>query len=61
MKEFIGSANIDTNLRLCMSLNITGHQRTFGGDPVPSCCEDLEQAELVVFASHAVRILVGHI
>jgi assimilatory nitrate reductase catalytic subunit len=48
MKGFIGSANIDTNSRLCMSSSVAGHQRAFGSDTVPGCYEDLELADLVV-------------
>ena len=48
MKGFIGSANIDTNSRLCMSSSVAGHKRAFGSDTVPGCYEDLEQAELLV-------------
>jgi assimilatory nitrate reductase catalytic subunit len=48
MKGFIGSANIDTNSRLCMSSAVAGHKRAFGEDLVPCCYEDLELADLVV-------------
>jgi assimilatory nitrate reductase catalytic subunit len=48
MKGFIGSANIDTNSRLCMSSAVAAHKRAFGSDSVPNCYEDLEQADLVV-------------
>ncbi|ABR63323.1 nitrate reductase [Sinorhizobium medicae] len=48
MKGFIGSANIDTNSRLCMSSSVAGHRRAFGSDTVPGVYEDLELAELVV-------------
>ncbi|MFN3273063.1 MAG: molybdopterin-dependent oxidoreductase [Paracoccus sp. (in: a-proteobacteria)] len=48
MKGFIGSANIDTNSRLCMSSSVAGHRRAFGSDTVPGLYEDLEQADLVV-------------
>jgi assimilatory nitrate reductase catalytic subunit len=48
MKGFIGSANIDTNSRLCMSSSVAGHVRAFGSDTVPGCYEDLEEADLVV-------------
>ncbi len=48
MKGFIGSANIDSNSRLCMSSSVAGHRRAFGSDTVPGCYEDLEQADLVV-------------
>src|SRR3954453_15664763 len=48
MKGFIGSANIDTNSRLCMASSVAGHRRAFGGDVVPGNYEDLELADLVV-------------
>src|SRR3546814_5243322 len=48
MKGFIGSANIDTNSRLCMASSVAGHRRAFGSDTVPGCYEDLDQADLVV-------------
>ncbi|WP_207764920.1 nitrate reductase [Hyphococcus luteus] len=48
MKGFIGSANIDTNSRLCMASSVTGHKRAFGADSVPGCYEDLELADLIV-------------
>ena len=41
MKGFIGSANIDTNSRLCMASAVAGHKRAFGADVVPGCYEDL--------------------
>lgn len=47
MKGFIGSANIDTNSRLCMSSSVVGHKRAFGTDTVPGCYEDFEHAELI--------------
>ena len=52
MKGFIGSANIDTNSRLCMASAVVAQQEAFGADLVPGCYEDLELAELVVFAGH---------
>ncbi len=47
MKGFIGSANIDTNSRLCMSSAVAAHKRAFGSDSVPCAYEDLEQADLI--------------
>ncbi|MCB1389151.1 MAG: molybdopterin-dependent oxidoreductase, partial [Rhodobacteraceae bacterium] len=35
MKGFIGSANVDTNSRLCMASSVAGHRRAFGSDTVP--------------------------
>ena len=48
MKGFIGSANVDTNSRLCMSSSVAGHRRAFGADTVPGCYEDLDEADLLV-------------
>ncbi len=48
MKGFIGSANIDTNSRLCMASSVAGHRRAFGSDTVPGTYRDLELADLVV-------------
>jgi assimilatory nitrate reductase catalytic subunit len=52
MKGFIGSANIDTNSRLCMASAVAAHKLAFGADLVPGCYEDLELADLVVFSGH---------
>ena len=48
LKGFIGTANIDTNSRLCMASSVAGHKRAFGSDTVPGIYEDLELADLVV-------------
>jgi assimilatory nitrate reductase catalytic subunit len=48
MKGFIGSANVDTNSRLCMASTVAGHRRGFGADTVPGCYEDLDEADLLV-------------
>jgi assimilatory nitrate reductase catalytic subunit len=48
MKGFIGTANIDTNSRLCMASSVAGHKRAFGADTVPGVYADLEMADLVV-------------
>ncbi|WP_026052693.1 nitrate reductase [Gayadomonas joobiniege] len=48
MKGFIGSANIDTNSRLCMSSAVSGYKRAFGADAVPCNYQDLEDTELLV-------------
>jgi len=48
MKGFIGTANVDTNSRLCMSSTVAGHRRAFGTDTVPGVYEDLDEADLVV-------------
>ncbi len=48
MKGFIGTANIDTNSRLCMSSAVAGHVRAFGEDVVPASYDDLDAADLIV-------------
>jgi len=45
MKGFIGSNNIDTNSRLCMSSAVAGYKRAFGADGPPTCYADIELAE----------------
>ena len=48
MKGFIGSANVDTNSRLCMSSSVAGHKRAFGADIVPGTYRDLDDADVIV-------------
>jgi len=48
MKGFIGSANIDTNSRLCMSSAVAAYKRAFGEDVMPCNYDDLERAQLIV-------------
>jgi assimilatory nitrate reductase catalytic subunit len=56
MKGFIGSANADTNSRLCMASSVAAHRRAFGSDTVPCCYEDLDGADLIVLVgSNAAR------
>src|SRR5438270_13917051 len=48
MKGFIGSANVDTNSRLCMASSVAGHRRAFGADTVPGTYADIDAADLIV-------------
>lgn len=48
MKGFIGSANMDTNSRLCMASAVAAYKRAFGSDTVPGCYEDLETTDLLL-------------
>jgi len=48
MKGFLGSANVDTNSRLCMASSVAGHRRAFGADAVPGIYADLDEANLIV-------------
>ena len=45
MKGFIGSNNIDTNSRLCMSSAVVGYKMALGEDSVPVCYDDIELAD----------------
>lgn len=44
-KGFIGTNNIDTNSRLCMSSAVAGYAKTLGEDSVPVSYEDIELAD----------------
>ncbi|MDP3550801.1 MAG: molybdopterin-dependent oxidoreductase [Novosphingobium sp.] len=48
MKGFVGSANIDTNSRLCMASAVAAHNRAFGEDIVPVTYDDLDEADLIL-------------
>jgi assimilatory nitrate reductase catalytic subunit len=48
MKGFIGSANVDTNSRLCMASSVAGHRRAFGADTVPGVYADLDEGDLII-------------
>lgn len=47
-KGFIGTANVDTNSRLCMSSAVAAHIRAFGEDAPPISYDDIELADLIV-------------
>jgi len=46
-KGLIGTNNVDTNSRLCMSSAVVGYKQTLGADAPPACYEDIDQAELI--------------
>ncbi|HIF5967764.1 TPA: nitrate reductase [Vibrio parahaemolyticus] len=48
MKGYVGSANIDTNSRLCMSSAVAAHIRAFGEDVVPVNYDDIDSTELLI-------------
>ncbi|MGQ0711481.1 MAG: nitrate reductase [Rhodoferax sp.] len=43
-KGLLGTNNIDTNSRLCMSSAVAGYKSTLGADAPPACYEDLAEA-----------------
>jgi assimilatory nitrate reductase catalytic subunit len=49
-KGLIGTNNIDTNSRLCMSSAVTGYQKTLGVDAPPCSYEDLDHAQCLFIA-----------
>ena len=44
-KGLIGTNNVDTNSRLCMSSAVTGYKATLGSDAPPACYEDIDHTE----------------
>ncbi len=49
-KGLIGTNNIDTNSRLCMSSAVSGYKRTLGADAPPACYDDIERADCLFIA-----------
>ncbi|MEL6944319.1 MAG: molybdopterin-dependent oxidoreductase, partial [Bacteroidota bacterium] len=49
-KGFLGTNNIDTNSRLCMSSAVMGYIKTFGEDSVPISYDDIELADCFMIA-----------
>jgi ferredoxin-nitrate reductase len=50
VKGFIGTNNIDTNSRLCMSSAVAGYKASFGADCVPCNYDDIEKADCIFVA-----------
>lgn len=49
-KGFIGTNNVDTNSRLCMSSAVVGYKKALGSDSVPISYEDIELADCFLIA-----------
>lgn len=49
-KGLVGTNNIDTNSRLCMSSAVAGYKLTLGADAPPSCYEDVDHAGCLFIA-----------
>ncbi|ALM84185.1 nitrate reductase [Bordetella sp. N] len=60
-RALVGTNNVDTNSRLCMSSAVAGYKQTLGADAPPACYEDLSLADTVLIAgsnaAHAHPIL----
>lgn len=50
VKGLIGTNNIDTNSRLCMSSAVAGYKMTLGADAPPACYEDISLADCLFIA-----------
>ncbi|WP_280150689.1 nitrate reductase [Piscinibacter sp. XHJ-5] len=46
-KGLIGTNNVDTNSRLCMSSAVAGYKLTLGADAPPACYEDIAHASVL--------------
>ena len=49
-KGLIGTNNVDTNSRLCMSSAVAGYKVTLGADAPPACYEDIDHADCLFIA-----------
>ncbi|WP_036302389.1 nitrate reductase [Methylotenera sp. L2L1] len=49
-KGLIGTNNVDTNSRLCMSSAVAGYKVTLGADAPPACYEDIDHTECLFIA-----------
>lgn len=49
-KGLIGTNNVDTNSRLCMSSAVAGYKATLGADAPPACYEDLDHTDCLFIA-----------
>jgi assimilatory nitrate reductase catalytic subunit len=48
-KGLVGTNNIDTNSRLCMSSAVAGYKATLGADAPPACYDDVNHAQCLFF------------
>ena len=46
-KGLIGTNNVDTNSRLCMSSAVAGYKQTLGADAPPACYDDVNHAACI--------------
>ncbi len=49
-KGLIGTNNVDTNSRLCMSSAVSGYKATLGADSPPTCYEDIDHTKCLFIA-----------
>ena len=49
-KGLVGTNNVDTNSRLCMSSAVAGYKQSLGADAPPCAYEDIDAADLILIA-----------
>ncbi|MCJ0762501.1 nitrate reductase [Variovorax terrae] len=49
-KGLVGTNNVDTNSRLCMSSAVAGYKQTLGADAPPACYDDVSHAQCLFIA-----------
>jgi assimilatory nitrate reductase catalytic subunit len=49
-KGLVGTNNVDTNSRLCMSSAVAGYKQTLGADAPPACYDDVNHAHCLFIA-----------
>lgn len=49
-RGLVGTNNIDSNSRLCMSSAVAGYKATLGADSVPACYADIDEADHLLIA-----------
>jgi len=49
-KGLIGTNNVDTNSRLCMSSAVAGYKQTLGADAPPACYDDIDHTDCLFIA-----------
>ncbi|MFA7267801.1 MAG: molybdopterin-dependent oxidoreductase [Sterolibacterium sp.] len=49
-RALVGTNNIDSNSRLCMSAAVAAYKRTLGADAPPTCYADIDHADCILIA-----------
>ena len=49
-RAVVGTNNIDSNSRLCMSSAVVGYKTTLGADAPPACYDDIDHADCILIA-----------
>jgi len=60
-KGLIGTNNVDTNSRLCMSSAVAGYKTTLGADAPPACYDDIAHTHMPVHRGQQHRLRTPHL